>query len=436
MFDGDRVDLSQPPGKVPWEPGALPAVTVLIPTYNRAQYLPECLDSLFAQTIPPFQVIVINDGSSENTGLLLAPYVNQIEYIETHNMGKSAALNAAMPRVRGDYVWIFDDDDVALPDALERFARALEQNPDCGFAYSTFYISRTHPENGQIGVEREWQIGEMEEHQFLTRLMEANFLCGAGIFVRTSCYKEVGPFREDLIRSQDYEMALRLSRKYRGVRIDGPTFHYRQHGGMRGSSLDRFLARKRVDKWREYDRKFFRELRSELDLREYLPGGASRTELSPMDARRAYLQRATIMASKGMYEEMLEDLKLAVASPPPGAPLSDAEVSILWRAIGYTWLGDELYTHPKFMLAVREICSGTTGRQVRGELGRAIYWRVLDAWHRGEFRRAMEAARADYRLLGPSGLSRLALGKLASIVGFAPRQKNRRGLHGQFGLRP
>jgi glycosyltransferase involved in cell wall biosynthesis len=389
-----------------------PAVTILIPTYNRAEYLPECLDSLYNQTIPPAQVIVINDGSAEDISRILAPYRNQIEFIETPNMGKSAALNAAMPRVCGNYVWIFDDDDVALPDALERFVRPLEQNPDCGFSYSTYYYSRSRPEDGRVVADTERHIEEIKDDEFLICLMEGNFLCGAGIFVRTSCYGEVGPFREDLIRSQDYEMAMRLARKFRGVRVDGPTFHYRQHEGMRGSSSDRFVVTKRAAKWREYDAKFFRDLRLELDLREYLPGGSSRTALGPTDARCAYLERMTIMVSKGLYEEMVEDLKLALAAVPEGVPLSSVEVGVLRRAIRYTWPGDEIYTQPKCLGAVRVLSTGPMGREVRAELGRALYWRVLDACKHRKFRHALEAARASFKLLGFSGTARLALRRL------------------------
>lgn len=387
-----------------------PDVTVLIPTYNRAELLRDCLESLLGQTLSPAQVIVINDGSSEETAKALVPYRNSIEYFETTNLGKPGALNAAMPHVRGDYVWIFDDDDIALPDALERFAKGLERRPDCGFAYSTFYISRTTGD-GRLEVEREWQLEEIKENEFLPRLMEANFLCGAGIFVRTSCYKEVGLFREDLIRSQDYEMAVRLSRKYRGTRIDGPTFHYRRHPGMRGSPRDRFLEELRVEKWREYDGKFFRDLRSELRLDDYLPKQSRKNELDPLDARRAYLKRASIMASKALFDEMLEDIGLAMSVSPSGAPLSEAEVAGLWQAIRHTQPGDPIYTQPKLVRALRKVCKGSEGREVRAELGRAIYWHLRGVAGKGKYRQAMRMAFADYLLLGFFVLAKLALGK-------------------------
>jgi glycosyltransferase involved in cell wall biosynthesis len=390
----------------------LPKITVIVPTFDRSQFLAECLESLFSQTLPPAQVIVINDGSSENITQVLAPFGNQIEYLETPNLGKSGALNAAMPRTRGDYVWIFDDDDVALPDALERFTRALEENPDCGFSYSSFYWSRASPEDGRLEAEKIWQIEEFNEDRFFIRLLKGNFLCGAGIFVRTSCYREVGPFREDLIRSQDYEMAVRLARRYRGTRIPGATFHYRQHGGLRGSSQDRFAERVRVEKWREYARIFFRELRSELELRDYLPRDAARTGLTPADTRLAYFERMAVMASEGLYDEMVEDLKLAIASLPEETALSKAELATLRRTRDFWRPGDEVFTQPKYLRAVRKLCIGPNGREVQGELGRLCYWRTLYDLSQREFRHALESAWATWRVLGLSGIFRLALRKL------------------------
>ncbi len=96
-----------------------PTVAIIVPTFNRARYLPECLDSLLAQTFPATQIVVVNDGSTDDTAQVVRPYLNRIAYVEKENGGKSTALNLVMRGIQSDYVWIFDDDDVALPDALE-----------------------------------------------------------------------------------------------------------------------------------------------------------------------------------------------------------------------------------------------------------------------------------------------------------------------------
>ena len=90
-------------------------VSVLMPTFNRGGMLSEALDSVLGQSIPPHQVVVIDDGSTDDTSERVARYGARIDYIRKDNGGKSSALNLGLTHVTGDYVWVFDDDDVALP---------------------------------------------------------------------------------------------------------------------------------------------------------------------------------------------------------------------------------------------------------------------------------------------------------------------------------
>ena len=172
-----------------------PTVTVLVPTYNREDFLAECLDSILSQTLAPSQIIVINDGSTDHTLEVLEPYRDRIEYIETPQLGKPAAINAGLERVTGEYLWIFDDDDVALPEALARFVEPLENHPEHGFSYSTFYYTASRPQDNRIGpILHESGVRDLHEWGFLIPLLEANFLGGAALFARTSCYACVGNF--------------------------------------------------------------------------------------------------------------------------------------------------------------------------------------------------------------------------------------------------
>ena len=92
-----------------------PTVSIIVPTFNRARYLPECLDSLLAQTFPATEIIDVNDSSTDDTARVIRPYLDRITYVEKENGGKSTALNLVLPGIQSDYLWIFDDDDVALP---------------------------------------------------------------------------------------------------------------------------------------------------------------------------------------------------------------------------------------------------------------------------------------------------------------------------------
>src|SRR5208283_5767159 len=171
-----------------------PKVSVLLPTYNRARFIAESLESIFSQTLRPSQVIVINDGSTDHTWAAVEPFRHRIEYLESENRGKPSALNLGMAKVTGEYVWIMDDDDVAMSDALERHVAILESRPELGWTYSSYIESTTNQENSRIVPQREKALPNFPNEEFLVRLMEQCFLIHPTILVRTSCYREVGPF--------------------------------------------------------------------------------------------------------------------------------------------------------------------------------------------------------------------------------------------------
>ena len=98
-----------------------PHVSVVIPTYNHSQYILSTIDSVFAQNYKGYEVIVINDGSPDDTAQVLKPLVeqNRIQYIEQENRGQAAARNRGLEVARGEFVAFLDDDDLWPPDKLE-----------------------------------------------------------------------------------------------------------------------------------------------------------------------------------------------------------------------------------------------------------------------------------------------------------------------------
>ena len=169
------------------------SVTAVIATCNRAQYLGEALDSVLGQTAPPAQVIVVDDGSTDGTAAVLRGYGGRIEVIEQENGGKSRALNRAMPRVRGEYLWIFDDDDIALPDNVERHRAVLDVHPELGFVYSGCSVIRVHAD-GRVEHRGRMPVPRVSEDALFPSMIEQNFMQQQGMLVRTRCYAEVGPF--------------------------------------------------------------------------------------------------------------------------------------------------------------------------------------------------------------------------------------------------
>jgi glycosyltransferase involved in cell wall biosynthesis len=383
-----------------------PTVSVLIPTYNRAFFLPECLDSVLLQTLPPKEVIVINDGSTDNTKEVVERYKNRVQYIEKENGGKSTAVNLGISRATGEYVWIVDDDDVAFTDALERSVKILEHDRSVGFTYSSCCVASSRPEDGRMVPGPEDPLPDVPESEFFLRLMEQNFIRGSpAIVVRSSCYKEIGPYNTELIRSQDYEMLLRLSQRFRAARVSGATFYHRVHGGVRGSAKDMFFAAESGKKWRYYNQAIFRKLRLDLPLDGYLPRHSARQRLAPGDMRRAYLQRMTVMVAKGLYQEAVEDLGNVMHLPLECGPLSAEERNLLHRALDYQVSTD-------FMRSIRRLSHNPIGAQIQWEFTRDLYWRTLTAWKWGEYKHALQRARAAFCLNDIRSLARAFLYKL------------------------
>lgn len=345
----------------------LPRVSVIVPTFNRSRFLHDCLESLLAQTLAPAQVLVVNDGSTDATRAVLESYGDRVTRLDTPaQLGKPGAVNLGLEHVTGDFVWVFDDDDVALPDALARFTAALAVRPECGFSWSPWQYADTLPDGRLAPVNWETRHPPIEKLGFLPALLEQNFLGGAALFARRRCYEDAGCYDPGLVRSQDYDIAIRFARRYSGVRVEGgATFTYRQHESARGSSADRFAAWARFGKWLQYDQRIFRRLRSELSLSEYLPPGH---DLGTAQ-RLALIERFTLMASRLLVDEALEDLLLLTRLTNQG-PLNNSERRPI-RRIAYAdpWYGcGSVWDEPRFTNGVRELASASeTVAEIRRE---------------------------------------------------------------------
>ncbi len=109
----------------------MPTVSVIIPTYNRRAYVQEAIDSVLAQTYTDYEIIVIDDGSTDGTGEALRErYGDKIIYEWQENQGLSAARNRGIESSRGQYIALLDSDDLWMPEKLERQVACLSQHPE------------------------------------------------------------------------------------------------------------------------------------------------------------------------------------------------------------------------------------------------------------------------------------------------------------------
>lgn len=379
------------------KPGRIAAI---VPTYERAGLLSQCVASLLAQTRPLAEVLVVDDGSSNNVAAELAGLEGPLRVIRQPNRGKAAAVNLGLGQVRGDYVWICDDDDLALPDAAEKLAGALDRSL-AGFAYGTYLRFRDDPDSGRRDVfgPGYWPEAHTVADTFHA-LLEDMFIFQFATMVRRSAFEAVGGFREDLVRSVDYEMILRLARQFAAVRIDQPVFLQRLHDSARGSAADRFAADQVRDRWIAYDQKIFTELRATLPLESFAPNALAAAP-EPVRLRAAYLKRAAVMFRRQLWDFAFEDLRQAILLGLDARPTA-AERVIAGAALGGKYGCGELLADKDQLARLRATLRLTPyGRRVLPDLARPLRWRTRLALRLHSYAEAAAYATAYGRMLAP-----------------------------------
>lgn len=182
-------------------------VSVIIPTYNRADYIGETIESVLNQTYSPLEIIVIDDGSTDKTREVVANYLPRVRYIWQENAERGAARNHGLRIASGKFIAFLDSDDVWLPNKIEEDLKIFNSNPEAGLVYSDIQIIGA---DGKLKRElkREKKTGWVTEH-----LLRKNFVSVGAHLIRTQILRDIGGFREErqLSCSEDYETWVRLS---------------------------------------------------------------------------------------------------------------------------------------------------------------------------------------------------------------------------------
>jgi glycosyltransferase involved in cell wall biosynthesis len=183
-------------------------VSVVIPVYNGANYLGEAVESVFSQTYPNIEVILVDDGSKDNTWELIQSYGDRVRGVRKENGGVASALNAGIRGARGDCVAWLSHDDLFYPQKIERQVGFLLDHPEFGACYTDFEI--IDAQHKRLTIYRApWYPSAELPRRFL-RDMHIN---GSTILFRKSCLEEAGWFNENLAHTQDMDMWLRFSER-------------------------------------------------------------------------------------------------------------------------------------------------------------------------------------------------------------------------------
>ncbi len=210
-------------------------VSIVIPSYNNASFIGEAIESVLAQTYPQIEVMVIDDGSGDNTREVCARYPS-VAYHYQANQGVSVARNYGLEKSRGAFVLFLDSDDRLLPDAIATHVAYLQTHADAGFVFG---LSRNIAADGSL-LDDQQKLVEAANYQVL---LQANLgICPSGVvlFQRT-VFEAIGQFNPSLRLAQDYDLYLRVARAFPIYCHNQVIADYRQHGENASGKATRML---------------------------------------------------------------------------------------------------------------------------------------------------------------------------------------------------
>ena len=202
-------------------------VTVIVPSYNSRAFVTAAVDSVLSQSYPNVELIVVDDGSTDDTKQVLENYGDKIRYLFKTNGGVSLARNFGIEQARGEYVAFLDADDSWLPEKLEKQIEAINSSPNAGAAHTSFYLGN---QNLEI-------VGKRKPLRSIRNVLEDLFFVGnvigtpSSVVAKKSIFEEIGGFDPELSQCADWDMWIKLALKTDFAFVDEPLIIYRQHDG-------------------------------------------------------------------------------------------------------------------------------------------------------------------------------------------------------------
>jgi glycosyltransferase involved in cell wall biosynthesis len=233
-------------------------VSVIVPTYNRASLLPAALESVLGQSHPDVEVIVIDDGSTDDTKTVVEPFMDRVQYLETENGGPAHARNIGMRAATGRYLAFLDSDDLYLPGKLELQAEFMDTFPEVGLVstevsafdahgvleeyhlrsyhgiwqWKNLSYDQVYDESGSFtwsGRDEPvpYYIGDVFPYMLMGTLISENT-----VFFRREVLEKVGFQNESYRYGQGYDWLVRASKNFRAGFLNLPTYQLRYHDGQ------------------------------------------------------------------------------------------------------------------------------------------------------------------------------------------------------------
>ena len=233
----------------------MPRVSIITPAYNAAQYLGAAIQSVIGQTYTDWELIIVDDGSTDNTRALVRSYLgstgDKLRYLFQSNRGLPAARNKGIQAAKGEFVAILDADDVWLPIRLERGVAVMDRSAQVGLVHSK--VARIDVNGAVVSFPvfpRKYLSGKIAPH-LLTR--RAHISCPTVLF-RRQCLDVVGAFDETMRATEDRDLWFRIAEQYEIAYLDDVLAYARLTPASMSSDSDRMLKGQLVFVRKHYDR--------------------------------------------------------------------------------------------------------------------------------------------------------------------------------------
>jgi glycosyltransferase involved in cell wall biosynthesis len=211
-------------------------VSIIIPTYNHAHYLPDALNSVLAQTFNDWEAIIVDDGSTDETRSVSQQFLedSRIHYVYQENQGLSAARNTGIRHAHGEYLSFLDADDALEPEFLQRCLEVLTTDGSLAGVYTyTFFIDQAGNVLPRIGNQ------SIPANEFRRRILQGGFFPVHAALVRADVIREVDLFDPQLTSLEDWDLWLRVSKRYPMEYVPEPLVRYRVYPGSMSTNAER-----------------------------------------------------------------------------------------------------------------------------------------------------------------------------------------------------
>lgn len=188
-----------------------PLVSVIIPTYNYGRFVGDAVESALTQTYRPIEIILVDDGSTDDTGTRAQKYQGRIRYIPQENQGLSAARNTGIKEAKGEYIAILDSDDIWLPDKLKKQMDEFSRDKSLGLVSCGELLMDDQEKVTRENIYKDYP----NRDEFLKKLMIRNIVSGgSAAVIKKECFNRVGLFDATLRSAEDWDMWLRIGQHF------------------------------------------------------------------------------------------------------------------------------------------------------------------------------------------------------------------------------